>query len=161
MPMASVNGVPGLQVRREDAGCPSWSSPSPSSREEQSIPFDQTPAILRRPISMPLGITVPMVASGTRSPACMLKAPQPISSGSPSPASTMTWWILLAPSTGRVSSTLATTMPSSPSPIRSSSSTAMPRSLISSPSATGSPSNGAKSRSQESRTFIGGAPRTG
>ena len=103
---------------------------------------------------MPFGITVPMVASGTRSPACMLKAPHPISSGSPSPASTITWWILLAPSTARVSSTRATTMPSSPSPIRSSSSTAMPRSLISSPSATGSPSNGAKSRSQESRTFM-------
>ena len=136
---------------------PSWSSPSPSSRVEQSMPFDQTPAILRRPISMPLGMTVPMVASGTRSPALMLKAPQPISSGCPSPASTITWWILLAPSIGRVSSTRATTMPSRPSPIRSSSSTAMPRSLISSPSATGSPSNGAKSRSQERRTFIGGA----
>ena len=79
---------------------PSWSSPRPSSRVEQSMPFDQTPAILRRPISMPLGITVPMVASGTRSPAAMLKAPQPISSGWPSPASTMTWWILLAPSIG-------------------------------------------------------------
>ena len=38
---------------------------------------------------MPFGIMVPIVASGTRSPACMLNAPQPISSGWPSPASTI------------------------------------------------------------------------
>ena len=80
MPIASVNGVPGSRCSGR-MKIPAWSSPSPSSRVEQSIPFDQTPAILRRPISMPSGITVPMVARGTRSPAAMLKAPQPISSG--------------------------------------------------------------------------------
>ena len=48
------------------------------------------------------GMTVPTVASGTRSPAAMLNAPHPTSSGWPSPASTMTRWILLAPSIGRV-----------------------------------------------------------
>ena len=77
---------------------PSGPSPRPSSCEEHSIPLDTTPAILRRPISMPLGIMVPTVARGTRSPTAMLKAPQPTSSGSPSPASTTTRWILLAPS---------------------------------------------------------------
>ena len=55
---------------------PAWSSPRPSSRGEQSMPFDHSPRILRRPISMPFGIMVPRVASGTRSPAAMLNAPQ-------------------------------------------------------------------------------------
>ena len=150
-------GRAGRQVRREDAD-PAWSSPSPSSRAEHSIPFDQTPPILRRPISMPFGITVPMVASGTRSPACHVEGPAAdLAAARRRRRRRSTRWILLAPWIGRVSSTRATTMPSSPSPIRSSSSTAMPRSLISSPSATGSPSNGAKSRNQESRTFIGGS----
>ena len=80
---------------------PAWSSPSPSSRGEHSMPFDHSPRILRRPISMPLGMTVPTVASGTRSPAAMLNAPHPICRASPSPASTSTSWMRSALGWGR------------------------------------------------------------
>ena len=75
---------------------PPGSAPKPISTGEQSMPFDDSPRILRRPIFMPFGIVVPTVASGTRSPTCMLKAPHQIWSGSPSPASTSTRWTWLA-----------------------------------------------------------------
>ena len=65
----------------------------PISGGEHNMPFDHSPRFLRRAISMPLGITVPMVASGTRSPTAMLNAPQQICSASPSPASTSTSWM--------------------------------------------------------------------
>ena len=52
---------------------------SPSSRPEHSIPFETTPRIVRRAISMPPGSRVPTRASGTRSPSAKLKAPQTIS----------------------------------------------------------------------------------
>ena len=55
---------------------PSLSSPRPISVAEQSIPLDHSPRILRRSMAMPLGMVVPSVASGIRSPAAMLKAPQ-------------------------------------------------------------------------------------
>jgi hypothetical protein len=57
---------------------------------ELSMPLDHSPRILRRAISMPSGITVPIVASGTRMPGSRLEAPQAICSASPSPASTST-----------------------------------------------------------------------
>ena len=69
---------------------PPASAPKPISTGEQSMPFDGSPRILRRPIFMPFGIVVPTVASGTRSPTCMLKAPHHTWSGSPSPVSTST-----------------------------------------------------------------------
>ena len=142
---------------------PAWSSPRPSSRDEHNMPFDHSPRSLRRAISRPPGITVPSVARGTRSPTAMLNAPQQICSGSPSPVSTSTSWILSALGCGRRASTRTTTMPSRPSPIRSTDSTAMPRSLMASPRPTGSSSGkGANSRSQERRTFMPGtAPGSG
>ena len=75
----------------------------PSSGGEHSIPFDHSPRILRRAISMPFGIVVPTVASGTRSPSAMLNAPQQICSGSPSPASTSTSWMRSASGCARES----------------------------------------------------------
>ena len=97
---------------------PAWSPPRPSSRAEHSMPLDHSPRSLRRPISMPFGMVVPTVASGTRSPAAMLNAPQAICRASPSPVSTSTSWILSAFGWGRVASTRATTMPSRPSPMQ-------------------------------------------
>ncbi len=42
------------------------------------MPLDHSPRTLRRAISIPLGMTVPRVANGTRSPTAMLKAPHTI-----------------------------------------------------------------------------------
>src|SRR5262245_47488533 len=103
---------------------------------------------------MPEGMTVPSVAKGTRSPTCMLKAPQHTWSAEPSPGSTSTSWMRSASGCGRRSRTRATTIPSSPSPVIVMSSTARPRSESWSARTSGSPSMGANSRSQESRTFI-------
>ena len=64
---------------------PDDSPDSSSSTGEQSMPLEYSPRILRRPISMPSGIVVPTVASGTRSPTAMLKAPHHTSTGSRSP----------------------------------------------------------------------------
>ena len=150
---ASAMGVPG----RRSAGStrmPEWSAPRPSSAEEHSIPLDHSPRILRRAISMPSGMVEPRVASGTRSPAAMLKAPQQIWRASPFPASTSTSWMRSALGWDRSSRTRATTMPSRPSPMRVTSSTGVPRSLNASPTTSASTSMGAISRSQESRTFI-------
>ena len=94
---------------------PAASSDNPSSLPEQSIPSEVTPRILRRPISIPPGSTVPTGASGTRSPSLKFQAPQTISS-SPPPASTRTLRIRSAPSIADISLTRATTTPSMPSP---------------------------------------------
>ena len=45
------------------------------------MPLDHSPRSLRRSMTMPPGISVPRVASGTRSPTAMLNAPQQIWSG--------------------------------------------------------------------------------
>ena len=71
---------------------PEWSSPRPSSAAEQSIPSLASRRILRRADLPAVGIVVPMVASGTTSPACMLNAPHQTWRRSPSPASTNTSW---------------------------------------------------------------------
>ena len=52
-----------------------------SSGPEQSMPFETTPFILRRPISKPPGSTAPTGASGTRSPTAKFQAPHTICSG--------------------------------------------------------------------------------
>ena len=54
---------------------PAWSSPSPNSRAEHSMPSLWMPRIGFGSITRPSGIAVPGVASGTMSPACMLNAP--------------------------------------------------------------------------------------
>ncbi len=69
---------------------PPDSAPKPISTGEQSMPFEGSPRIFRRPIFMPFGMVVPTVASGTRSPTCMLNAPHHTWSDSPSPVSTST-----------------------------------------------------------------------
>ena len=66
---------------------PSWSSLKCSSRDEQSMPFEITPRIVRRRSRSPPGSTAPTGASGTWLPTSKFIAPQTISSG-PSPAST-------------------------------------------------------------------------
>ncbi len=56
---------------------PAWSSPSPSSRAEQSIPCDSTPRMADFLISIPLvGMIVPTLASATLMPARAFGAPQ-------------------------------------------------------------------------------------
>ena len=96
---------------------PSWSSPKPISAAEQHMPLDISPRILRWAISMPLGMTVPIVANGMRSPTDMLNAPQQTCRASPSPQSTSTSWILSASGWGRRSSTFASTTPSRSAPV--------------------------------------------
>ena len=54
---------------------PAASLDNPSSAAEHSMPSESMPRIPRRRISRPSGIFVPSVASGTRSPLCMLNAP--------------------------------------------------------------------------------------
>ena len=69
---------------------PSASVPISNSAGEQIMPSESWPRIFRRPICRPPGMVVPTVASGTRSPTAMLKAPQQTCRNSPSPASTST-----------------------------------------------------------------------
>ena len=159
-PRASAIGVPGVRSGGR-MRMPAWSEPRPSSADEHSIPLDHSPRILRRAISMPSGMVEPRVASGTRSPTSMLKAPQQICRASPSPASTSTRPMRSALGWGRRSSTRATTMPSRPSPRRVTSSTGVPRSLKASLRTSASWSNGARSRSQDWSTFIRTAPGSG
>ncbi|CAB5067206.1 unannotated protein [freshwater metagenome] len=92
---ASVMGRPrarsGGRIRM-----PSWSSPISISRPEHNMPLLAWPRILRGAMSMPEGISVPIVARGTRSPTAILVAPQQICRASPSPRSTSTKQILSA-----------------------------------------------------------------
>src|SRR2546425_2396720 len=54
----------------------SWSSPSPSSRSEQSMPCDSTLRILATVMRRPPGSTAPGGAKAARTPAATLGAPQ-------------------------------------------------------------------------------------
>ena len=83
---------------------PAPSSERPSSLPEQSIPSDVTPFILRRPISMPPGSTLPTGASGTRSPCEKFHAPQTTCT-SRLPASTVTRLMRSAPGIAAISVT--------------------------------------------------------
>src|SRR5262245_31960836 len=157
MPRASLIGVPGSAAPSPRMRMPAPSSDSSSSFGEHSIPSETSPSIFRRPISRPSGINVPTVASGTRSPMAMLKAPHQTSTGSGPPASTVTRCIFLASAGWRVARTRATTMPSRPRPRWISSSTAIPSIDRSWPMRSTGASIGANSRSQESKTFIAGA----
>ena len=55
---------------------PEWSSPSPSSRDEQIIPLDVLPYVSRAAILNSPGRTAPGSAATTRSPTAKLVAPQ-------------------------------------------------------------------------------------
>ena len=150
-PSASPTGAP---RGRSPLRCrmPSWSSPRPSSLAELSMPLDHSPRILRRAISMPSGITVPIVASGTRMPGSRLEAPQAICSASPSPASTSTRRMRSASGWARTSSTLATTTPSRSEPTVSIDSTDRPRLPHASAISAGSSGRSANSDIQDRTT---------
>ena len=100
MPSASVIGVPGARLggQDQDAGVV-VAQAQLAGRAQHPVGLTRR-ASCALAISMPPGITVPTVASGTRSPATMLKAPQQICSASPSPASTSTSWIRSASGCG-------------------------------------------------------------
>ncbi len=153
-PKASPTGAP----RGRSAGrcrMPAWSSPRPSSLAEHSMPLDHSPRILRRAISMPSGITVSSVASGTRMPTSRLEAPQAICNASPSPASTSTSRIRSASGWARTSSTLPTTMPARLDPTVSIDSTDSPRLPQASAIRAGSSGNSANSDIQDRTTLKG------
>ena len=61
---------------------PSCSSPRPSSRAEQSMPFDSRPRSFARLMPMPPGSCAPTIATATLSPARTFLAPQTICSRS-------------------------------------------------------------------------------
>ena len=154
----SMSRSPGAAAVCVRINNPAWSSPRPSSRPEQSIPFEVTPRIFRFAISKPPGSTAPTGASGTRSPSSKLVAPQTISSGPP-PASTTTRRTRSAPSIAVISSIRAITTSLNPSPTTSISSTTRPRSSSVARRSPASSGNGAKSLSHDSGVR-NGPPRT-
>ena len=103
------------------------------------MPFDHSPRIFDRWMSRPSGMTVPMVASGTRSPGAMLNAPQQICSDCPSPTSTNTSPMRSAFGCFARSSTRATITPGIGSPTIVTDSTAMPSWLSAVATASASP----------------------
>src|SRR6267143_2268913 len=74
-PSACSIGVP-IRVSRGKVSSPAWSSESPTSRAEQSIPELSTPRSFARPIRWPPGSTAPGRAIGTTSPTWKFCAPQ-------------------------------------------------------------------------------------
>ena len=94
-PNSCINGAPVSRCSGRIM-MPSWSEPKPSSAAEQHMPLDISPRISLCEISIPSGMTVPMVANGIRSPTDMLNAPQQTCIGSPFSISTSTSWILSA-----------------------------------------------------------------
>ena len=86
------------------------------------MPSLSAPRIFARVISMPPGMTVPSVASGTIMPAATLGAPQTMRSSAP-PASTRQSLSLSAFGCFSAASTRATTMPGNARPCSSTPST--------------------------------------
>ncbi len=144
-------GAHGGAPRPLSTRMPSWSSETPSSLPEHSMPLETTPFIFRRVIVKSPGRTAPTGARGTRSPTAKFEAPHTTSTG-PAPSSTTTRRMRSAPSMGAISPTRAITTSDSPSPTRSTPSTTRPRSSRAAARSAGSPSKGAKSRSHESGT---------
>ena len=90
---------------------PSWSSPTPSSRMERSMPSETVPRIFARRTLTPPPIRAPGRASAARIPARAFGAPQTTSTGSSSPKSATQSLSRSAFGCGRHSSTSATTTP--------------------------------------------------
>src|SRR4051794_32290578 len=100
---------------------PSWSSPMPSSRDEQIIPADTWPYVLRAEISTFPGSTPPGRTTTTRSPGAKLCAPQTMPWGSPvplaAPTSTVHQLIVLPFFCG--SGSMVSTRPTTSGPVMS------------------------------------------
>ena len=90
---------------------PLWSSDSPSSRAEHSMPCDSTPRIVVRLMRKSPGSTAPSSAHGTRRPAATLGAPHTMLSFAPVPASTSHTVSLSAFGCFATETTWATTIP--------------------------------------------------
>ncbi len=85
--IALKNGVPGA-ASVSSSRMPTCSSESPSSRAEQSMPFEIAPRIFRFSSLSPPGSVLPAGANGYFLPAVTFGAPHTTSSSSPVPAST-------------------------------------------------------------------------
>ena len=109
---------------------PEASEATPSSAPEHNMPSESMPRMPRFKMSRPSGILVPSVASGTKSPACMLNAPHHTWRSTPSPASTHTRCTLAASACRSVRNTLATTTPSTGVPTISVASTDSPSDVM-------------------------------
>ena len=123
-PRRSPRGVPGSPSA--SSRIPSCSSPRPSSRVEQSMPWLVTPRILLFRILKSSPRTVPMGASAVTRPARALGAPHTISRISPSPASTRHTCSRSALGWGPASRMRATRTPSGTAPAVSMRSTGSP-----------------------------------
>jgi hypothetical protein len=115
-PSSSTAGAP-------TSGCPSstrmpvWSSPTPSSRDEQIIPSLTWPYVRRAVMAKPPGSVLPGRATTTRSSTAKLRAPQTMPRGSPSPTST--WHQRTVLPLEAVSSSKETTRPTTTGPVMS------------------------------------------
>ena len=105
---------------------PLWSSDSPSSRAEHSMPCDSTPRIRASLIRKSPGSTAPMRAQGTRIPAATLGAPHTIWRSAPLPSSTSHTVSLSAFGCRATLRTWATTTPLKGGAIGTASSTSRP-----------------------------------
>ena len=105
---------------------PAWSSDSPNSRAEHSMPEDSTPRSLARLMRKSPGSTAPTSAHGTFMPAAALGAPQTICKASPWPASTRHTLSLSASGCLSADRISATTIPENDGATGSSSSTSRP-----------------------------------
>src|SRR5829696_772130 len=146
---STPTGVSGGRTR-----IPEWSSNTPSSRAEASMPSDQAPRTLRRPISIPPGSLAPGAAQGTTSPGAKLWAPQTTERSSP-PASTRTRTSRSASGCWVTSRTRAVRMPARSSPTRWMVSISMPAKVSRSARVVAETSTSTWSASQESGTRIG------
>src|SRR5215211_6094257 len=143
---STPTGVSGGRTR-----IPAWSSKTPSSRAEASMPSDQAPRTLRRPISIPPGSLAPGAAQGTTSPGAKLWAPQTTERSSP-PASTRTRTSRSASGCGVTSRTRAVRMPARSSPTRWMVSISMPAKVSRSARVAAGTSTSTWSASHESGT---------
>jgi hypothetical protein len=154
-PTASTTSTP-TRVSGGRTRIPEWSSNTPSSRAEASMPSETAPRTLRRPISTPPGSLAPGAAQGTTSPGAKLRAPQTTERSSP-PASTRTSTSRSASGWGSIPSTRAVTIPARSSPTRWMVSTSMPAKVSRSARVAAGTSTSTCSASHESGTRMSGS----
>src|SRR5829696_4632049 len=146
---STPTGVSGGRTR-----IPEWSSNTPSSRAEASMPSETMPRTVRRPISGSAGSLAPGAAQGTTSPGAKLRAPQTTERSSP-PASMRTSTRRSASGWGSTSSTRAVTIPARSSPTRWMVSISSPAKVSFSARVAAGTSTSTWVASQESGTRIG------
>src|SRR5919109_3381008 len=149
-PTASTRSAP-TAVSGGSTRMPEWSSKTPSSRAEASMPSDHWPRTWRRPTSTPPGSLAPGAAHGTTSPGAKLRAPQTTERSSP-PASMRTSTSRSALECWATSTTRAVRMPARSSPTRSTVSISMPAKVSLSARSSGDTLISTWSASQESGT---------